>query len=1294
MAGDQPVYPIAEHEADEVVTGISGRMINHPLLNIRLPTSSSEEEEEEEEEGDRENCQKRSSANKQQPKSEPAEVRLEIEESSTDPEDEDKDHEDADLELETSLPCEELSDCVTSPSVAAISRGNLVATAATTDSETENNGSQSPLLECGLKSTSSNGNGRSGNRIVIVETGKLTGTVTTNGASGSGGASQKKLVTNGGTSATTVDEMTAAGKLRRTSGVKRGNSKRGRKSQDSGFRSSDWDYVSASSKDLLLTMVGAGKGIESPEPGPSRENEDTTSSTRRRRRRRKTGNAIVMGEREGEELDEEGAAKDLNGGKDELEEDEEQLKDSHYVYMKPIFQNPRRLESLPQPLLEAQLAAEIRRNVAREFRERVAPLTRGRAFRYHFQGGGSGGSGSQVSTSGGMVPLSTFFKQLTPSGEDQVMPTSSSMEFNAFGDCSTGTRWRLTQASPFVRNMTTRSARYSNTRRGRRTTSFEGTASSSRDDFDHVASVGAVPGAMSATSVGGGGGLDSEFGSGTIGGGSIDTYTGIIEKMLSSSTAQGQGQDIRGGSGAGIVGGNAAALHRVNDAMMDYIRYIKNAKQKAPKKYYKLPLGCCGWRREWKVSMDRLQLLALFDRDAGWFQVLLAIVLTALVATLGSMILQMGFYADILAFVFCFVMAGSQYSLLKSVQPDAASPIHGFNKMVAFSRPIYFCLCAGMLIGVHKMVGAGAAGGDAEQVPMRAVELFGVSVQGQTFFEALRYGLATVLLFFPLLFSLGLFPQINTFLVYALEQVDMHVFGGNAVCGLVAGLVGLIKSVLACAILYGLAYGGVIEPKGTQHISFSIFSAAIVPIAYHMSRCASDFTNIWSLIKSSIVMIHSEEEEEEDVAVRDGQKPPAKRSRSESEEKLKDGQEASEGGQSLGIGAGKSTISLQPFPITATNSQISVGESATSAMHLSPQLASEVAPPVVVGGQTQRSDSSATNSSVSYMLRDGDPLPRKLQKTVNARLRHDLLVCIFMSLVVMALHCSTIFTVLQPEVNPALHTLAVVLGFVLHYVIPQMRKQWPWLCVAKPILRAADFGHFEAKEATKVSWFESMYVYLCFLERNVLYPVLFLSALTGDSPRIVQKFGPLLGSAIIVVCGLKGLRNAYSDTASQFMVVIFTVLFFQIDAQSASETFLVDFFLMSILYRKISEFLLKVEGKNILKGLISKVTHLHLLLAAAIHRDLHCAVADHLGLCLPCLCSAVQRAPFCDVIRSGRDQCRVFNSFESFLGQRHLHHELRATDQVLGAGLQHSTNRPFKHAVELAVGTRSGRRRQ
>lgn len=32
---------------------------------------------------------------------------------------------------------------------------------------------------------------------------------------------------------------------------------------------------------------------------------------------------------------------------------------------------------------------------------------------------------------------------------------------------------------------------------------------------------------------------------------------------------------------------------------------------------------------------------------------------------------------------------------------------------------------------------------------------------------------------FPITFLVGLFPQINTFTIYLLEQIDMHLFGGT-----------------------------------------------------------------------------------------------------------------------------------------------------------------------------------------------------------------------------------------------------------------------------------------------------------------------------------------------------------------------------------------------------------------------------------------------------------------------------------------------------------------------------------
>lgn len=284
--------------------------------------------------------------------------------------------------------------------------------------------------------------------------------------------------------------------------------------------------------------------------------------------------------------------------------------------------------------------------------------------------------------------------------------------------------------------------------------------------------------------------------------------------------------------------------------------YLDNTKLKPMPKYYKFSLNFVG-KHTFKIHMDRLQLLALFDRDTSWCQVVLATVLTFLVSVLGALVLHLGFYEDIFAFIFCFVIAGSQYSLIKSVQPDAASPIHGFNKTVSYSRPIYFCLCTTLLIGAHHM---------AQELTSSSchLDLFGVTLHSREFYQMVEYILSIVLLAFPILFSLGLFPQINTFLMYFLEQVEMHVFGGNAVSNLTAAFFAVLKSILACVILYGPAYGGLIEPQGTQHVMFSIFCALLIPIAYHLSRTASDLTYIWLLIKSSI-QLHSEEDEHESV---------------------------------------------------------------------------------------------------------------------------------------------------------------------------------------------------------------------------------------------------------------------------------------------------------------------------------------------------------------------------------------------------------------------------------------------
>lgn len=163
-----------------------------------------------------------------------------------------------------------------------------------------------------------------------------------------------------------------------------------------------------------------------------------------------------------------------------------------------------------------------------------------------------------------------------------------------------------------------------------------------------------------------------------------------------------------------------------------------------------------------------------------------------------------------------------------------------------------------------------------------------------------------------------------------------------------------------------------------------------------------------------------------------------------------------------------------------------------------------------------------------------DPLPGKLKGTVNARLKNDFLVCIVIGVLVFSLHSSTVFTVLQPELNPILQAFAIVLGFLLHYVLPQMRKYLPWLCFAKPIFKQKEYGLYETSEAAKIMWFENVYVCLTFFERNVLLPLVYISALTSESTTIVHKFGVSIGTAIVVLCGIKSTHSSLSPRSSSF----------------------------------------------------------------------------------------------------------------------------------------------------------------
>ena len=510
------------------------------------------------------------------------------------------------------------------------------------------------------------------------------------------------------------------------------------------------------------------------------------------------------------------------------------------------------------------------------------------------------------------------------------------------------------------------------------------------------------------------------------------------------------------------------------------------------RKYHLMPLPCL--KTGVKIWLDRLQLLNILDQDKHAGVTLCALLLSVLVCVLGSMVLQTGSYRDLYLILFCAVQASCHYSLLKSVQPDASSPTHGFNPITVFSRPIYFILCCALVLILDSAI--------SQQVT-------GFQLYGQRSWftvsdlKICRDFVIGFILAFPIIFTVGLLPQINTALMYVLETIDIHIFGGNASSSLQASAYCVLRSLVAVVIIFGFAYGGLTESSHSEHaqqVLFSIFCSLSFVISYHLSRASGDPTVVLSLMKRHVMAVLSE----------DTPGPPA---------------------------------------VSANNS----------------------------GVQSPMDDPKTPQ----------DPLPKKLRDTVNARLKNDAIVCSTAAIVVFLVHQSDVFVQAFPNLDIVLWSVTICVGFVLHYLLPHLRKQTPWKCFAAPILAPFEQTLFEVREAAKVMWWEKLLLWASALERSVLFPMIFLSAVTHDREVFTTLFGTWGGSLVMTVTLTKCLRCVWSDSSKQYFTLLLCILLFQYDPLNAvlrilsssarRSPFLLDYFLTTILTHKLVELYLKCQ---------------------------------------------------------------------------------------------------------------------
>uniref|UniRef100_A0A671L7J4 Pecanex-like protein n=1 Tax=Sinocyclocheilus anshuiensis TaxID=1608454 RepID=A0A671L7J4_9TELE len=492
--------------------------------------------------------------------------------------------------------------------------------------------------------------------------------------------------------------------------------------------------------------------------------------------------------------------------------------------------------------------------------------------------------------------------------------------------------------------------------------------------------------------------------------------------------------------------------HAQEEDSLDELSETSTQEKPSRKLYYKLKVFPGKWVN---ILYDRLTLIALLDRNEDMTENMVAVFLAFLVAFLGFVLLNEGCFKDIWVFQFCLVIASCQYSLLKRVQPDAASPTHGHNQIVIYSRAAYFCMFCGLIwileivlrtpdLPVSTVYGITIVTSD--------MDIHVVKLDVDLIFTGFTYC-------FPVTFLLGLFPQINTFVIYFLEQIDMHFFGGTAATGLPSAAYCIVRSLIALSLLYGFCLGALKEPWDEQHIPalFSGFCALLVVLSYHLSRQSSDPSVFLNLV---LIIIYD----------------------------------------------------------------------------------------------------------LYFML----------QKEI---LLSDLVVCILASVLTFAITASTVFLSLRPFVSIVLYALAATVGFVTHYLIPQLRKHHPWLWISHPVLKSKEYSQFEPREDAHLMWFERLYVGLLTFEKYIVYPAIVLSALTNDGFALShrKKLGIHCDVLLMTVAGMKLLRASFCNPSYQFFTLIFTIIFFEFDCSSASETFLLNFFLMSIVFNKLWDLLHKLH---------------------------------------------------------------------------------------------------------------------
>ncbi|KAI6650492.1 Pecanex-like protein 1 [Oopsacas minuta] len=271
------------------------------------------------------------------------------------------------------------------------------------------------------------------------------------------------------------------------------------------------------------------------------------------------------------------------------------------------------------------------------------------------------------------------------------------------------------------------------------------------------------------------------------------------------------------------------------------------------------------------MRLTRTQLEKYFDRDQSLIFVLYYIILSVAVSATGIAVLRIDYYHHVFVVWFCVIMASCQFSLLRTIVPDPASSVHGYNKYLAMAKAFYFSSLSVVALIVNAIL--------TVQTNSTLI-VYGFNWLNPSLTLFIRDSLLVSLLCLPAAAVWGLLPQVDTFLIYFSEKIDMYVFGGTAVVSLIAGAYALLRSIVTAVFFSAVSIFAfhimAIQPDTRLNLMFSIVFAIIFTFSYLLSRSASSPSFLFDLFKNKCNI--NDVEDRDDLEIQDPVPPLIRRS--------------------------------------------------------------------------------------------------------------------------------------------------------------------------------------------------------------------------------------------------------------------------------------------------------------------------------------------------------------------------------------------------------------------------------